>query len=81
MDRAEATAYRLKIYYIENKAQLNEYQREYRAKNKDMINTKRALYIEENKEKIAAYQRAYWAANRDKLKAKAREKRIANKKI
>jgi hypothetical protein len=80
MDRAEAVAYRLKLYYIEHKTQLNDYQRAYRAKNKDMINAKRALYKEENKEKNAAYQRAYWAANRDKLKAKAKEKRIANKK-
>jgi len=66
---------RHKEYYVENKERLLDYQREYRAKNEDMVKEKTRAYNQGRKEKIAQY----YDEHKEKI-LKTRKERHAYKK-
>ena len=66
-------------YYAKNKDKMREYRRKYYDKNKEQIREYNRKRYDKNKEQIREYNREYYAKNKDKLCERQRKRYAKNK--
>ena len=66
--KSNMNSYRCFTTIEQKKAYKNEYNKEYRDKNKDKIKEYQAAYRDNNKDKVKEYSKEYYNDNKDKIK-------------